>query len=741
MIKTVSINLGGLVFQVNEDAFATLQSYMHDLKAYYKHEEGGDEIVSDIESRFAELFSESLYSTGREVISDDDVLSVINLMGKPQEFDSEEDRSSFEDEKEFDSSESKEAERKLFRDKDGAVISGVCSGLSSYLGIADPIWIRLLFIVIVLFGGSGILIYLVAWLIIPEAKTASDKLRMQGKPVNITNLESRIKGEMYDAGNSFKEFVHGEKSSGGNALAKIVNGIGRVFGFCLKAVWIFAKVILAIIAFSLILALGAALIAIVAASFAGIPWASANIISDTWMTITGSLGLIFLVGIPVLALMYIPIRMFSNYRVKNNRVFFIAAGLWLSGIIMTSVTANTVKNYFSEGETVSSEEYITGIESDTLILQLNKNFDDGALSSRNFYRKGLVIMEFDEWTKSWLDLDIRQSVDEGIYLEKTMYASGKNSDIARENASAIDYSYLLDGNKVTFDPAFQFGKGKKWREQTVSLNLYVPEGTTLIIENELGQILDDVPNSMNLDAHYIAGSDWIMSGKKLVPADSSWTVDKIYSNVSSLREMEVSDFDEIDISGAFDIEISQSDHYKVLMSNAIDEDLVDFQIEGDKLNISWGKNYKIFQKLKRWQDPKIFIELPELRNLSVSGASDCNIKYFEQNSMKISIKGASDLEADLFTEQLDCYVAGASEIELVGQATDVKFKLIGASEIDAAELEMESLSIEMAGASEVDVHVSKEINGKLSGASTLNYIGEPTINVKSSGASEVVNRN
>ena len=741
MIKTVSINLGGLVFQVNEDAYTTLQSYIADLKAYYKDEEGGDEIVSDIESRFAEIFSERLYANVREVITNEDVIDVIGVMGRPQEFDNEEDRERATNQHQSTASNEDGVERKLFRDKDNAVISGVCSGLSNYLGIADPIWMRLIFILIVILGGSGILIYLIAWLIIPEAKTASDKLRMHGKPVNISNLEGRIKDEMYQAGSNFRDFVQGDKPNGNNALSRGVNGIGRIFGVFLTMLWALAKVILAIVAFSLIVALGAAFIGMIVALFAGIPWASANIISDVWMTVTGSLGMIFLIGIPILALMYIPIRMFSNYRIKNNRLLFIAAGLWLAGLLMSTVTASTISSYFSEGETVSSEEYITGLNVDTLVLQINEDYDDGKLSSRNFHRKGLLRMEFDDWTKSWLDLDIRESADDGIYIEKTLFASGKNSKTALANAQAIDYNYQLNGNVITFDPAFKFGKNKKWREQSVSLNLFVPEGTVLKLENKMGQILDDVPNSLNLDAHYIAGSHWRMTDKRLIPADSSWTLDKIYSNVSSLSEMNISDFDELDVKGAFEIEISQSDSYKVLLSDAIEEDLVDFRMEGDKLRISWGKDHKIFQKLNRWKDPKIFIEMPALQELSISGATDCKIKEFNQNTMKFDLRGASELEASVDIEQLDAYLAGASYMELEGEVQSADFKLVGASEIDAEELEIAELEVDMAGASKTDVNVVSEIRGKLVGASSLYYTGDPNIDVKSLGASEVVNDN
>ena len=232
MIKTVSINLGGIVFQIDEDAFDALRTYLDSVTQYYKYQEGRDDIVSDIESRFAEIFSESLHTSGFDVISMGNVEEVISIMGRPEDFDGEGDR--FEAEEESTSSRRRTARGKvLYRDKERSVLAGVSSGLSAYWGIDDPLWIRIAFIAGTLFSGGTLapIIYIILWIVVPPAKTSAQQLEMQGEPVNLSNLEKKIQSEISDAGEKFTEFANGEARSG---LRSIVNGIGKVFGAVAK---------------------------------------------------------------------------------------------------------------------------------------------------------------------------------------------------------------------------------------------------------------------------------------------------------------------------------------------------------------------------------------------------------------------------------------------------------------------------------------------------------------------------
>jgi len=177
MNKTISINISGFVFNIEEQAYETLNTYLNRIRSNFKNEEERDEIMADIESRIAELFQEKITSS-KQVIIPNDISEVIEILGHPEDFQSEED---FEQESDFQNNtdnnndeKQKETTKRLFRDPDNASIGGVCSGLGHYLNL-DVVIVRIIFVILFVVGGSGFLIYLILLFVIPEAKTTTDK--------------------------------------------------------------------------------------------------------------------------------------------------------------------------------------------------------------------------------------------------------------------------------------------------------------------------------------------------------------------------------------------------------------------------------------------------------------------------------------------------------------------------------------------------------------------------------------
>ena len=190
MKKTFNINLGGIVFHIDEDAYELLDNYLSNLRIHFNKEEDAEEIVHDMELRISELFSERL-NDRKQVITLKDVEEIIAQMGKPEEFSEE----TTHDTNEYNSTNEKKGIKRLFRDPDNKVIGGVCSGIAAYLGW-DVTLLRIILIVVslpffadglVLFNGVFIT-YIIAWIIIPEANTATEKLSMKGMKVNVENI-------------------------------------------------------------------------------------------------------------------------------------------------------------------------------------------------------------------------------------------------------------------------------------------------------------------------------------------------------------------------------------------------------------------------------------------------------------------------------------------------------------------------------------------------------------------------
>ena len=191
MNKTVNINLAGTFFHIDENAFGKLQRYLSAIKRSLTEPQGSDEIMRDIEARISELFSEKI-ETNAQVISIKELDEVISVMGQPEDYSVDEEL--FEEESQaYSRPRTTASYKQLYRDIDNKFVSGVSSGLGHYLKI-DAIWVRLIWILLTfLTSGIAIPIYILFWILVPAAVTTSEKLKMMGEPINISNIEKKFK--------------------------------------------------------------------------------------------------------------------------------------------------------------------------------------------------------------------------------------------------------------------------------------------------------------------------------------------------------------------------------------------------------------------------------------------------------------------------------------------------------------------------------------------------------------------
>jgi phage shock protein PspC (stress-responsive transcriptional regulator) len=183
MKVTVNINLGGYPFNMDEDAYERLRQYMKSLEKEFSGESSASEIMSDIEVRIAELFRMRL-NAYKQVITMKDIEEVMAILGSPEVISGGEAT----DER------PPRSQRRIYRDPDRRVFGGVCAGISAWLDW-DPLIMRIIFAVLVLPGGFGLGLYLILWIVLPEAKTTAQKLEMRGNPVNIENIKESVKQE------------------------------------------------------------------------------------------------------------------------------------------------------------------------------------------------------------------------------------------------------------------------------------------------------------------------------------------------------------------------------------------------------------------------------------------------------------------------------------------------------------------------------------------------------------------
>lgn len=193
---TVNANIGGYAFHIDEDAYHELRDYLRSLELHFAGEEGASEIMADIESRISELFRNRL-GIYRQVVNIDDVREVMTTMGGPTDFGeqaSDEEKKRRPDEK----------GRRMYRDPEGRMIGGVCSGMAAFWQI-DPFILRIIFLVLLLAGGLSIFLYVILWIVLPEARTTAEKIEMRGEPVNIDNITESVKKEFDRMKKNFKK--------------------------------------------------------------------------------------------------------------------------------------------------------------------------------------------------------------------------------------------------------------------------------------------------------------------------------------------------------------------------------------------------------------------------------------------------------------------------------------------------------------------------------------------------------
>ena len=336
MKKTLTINLNNTVFHIDDDAYELLQSYLAEVSHHFKSEAEKADIMSDIEARIAELFSEKM-DKQKNVITIDDVDTVITIMGKPSQFVDDEEEEA-QQEAQADTAK-KKTHKKYYRDTDNQLLSGVSAGLAAYLNW-DVALVRIIFVVLAFVtSGTFVLIYLLMWLIVPKAETTAQKLEMHGEDVNIET----IKNKMVDA----KEYLESDKfKQTATATGSKIWEVLRIF---LKILLTITMAIVSIIGVILIAALIIALIL-----FLLEPDAITSI-SPQFFAIFGEtspdkvlillLALLLIIGCPIFALIYWTTRIISNKKKSgSSSALWIAGILWLAGIFMFIGTgAETVK--------------------------------------------------------------------------------------------------------------------------------------------------------------------------------------------------------------------------------------------------------------------------------------------------------------------------------------------------------------------------------------------------------------
>lgn len=491
MNKTVNINLAGTSFYIDEDAYGKLSRYLAAIRKSLKETEGSEEIMQDIEARIAELFSEKTGLSSR-VVTLTELDEVIAVMGQPEDY--EVDDEIFEDvppSSKHQRSQPSAMHRQLFRDVDNKYIGGVSSGLGHYLGI-DAIWIRLLWVLLVLAGmGSPILIYILLWILVPAALTTSDKLKMMGEPINISNIERKFKEGFDNVADRVKSVdydKYGNKIKTGTS--QFFDSLGEVIITLFKDFAKLIGVVIIIVSLITLISLVIGFFTVGSMGFWGNnEWAEHIAMVDTtnapiWLW---ALLIVFAVGIPFFALFVLGLKLLiTNLKSTSPTVKIVLIVVWALSIIGLAVLGiKQATEIAYDGNYIQEQEL--GIRpTDTLRIEMRSDTQFSHQIGRN---SGLEIKYTRDDTRVIYSKDIRIEIKPSkeqtgrIIIEKT--AGGNTILNAKKRAEAIEYHYSFDGNNLMLDGFFITDPANKFRDQQVEITVYVPEGTTVFSDKSV----------------------------------------------------------------------------------------------------------------------------------------------------------------------------------------------------------------------------------------------------------------
>ena len=542
MNKTLSIGLAGFSFTIEEHAYIKLSDYLSALRSSLDATEA-DEVMHDIEIRIVEILREQMAK--REVVNDEDVEKVIAQIGKPEVIE-EQEQAYFSEKTEKPRAFS--GQKQLFRDPEGKILGGVSGGLGHYFGI-DKVWVRLIFIILIFAKGFGLLLYPILWLVIPVANSASDFLKMKGKPANFDNLKNES--------NKIVQFANESTQRVGQLYQEnkhYVADAGNGFATFLRVVF---GGIFALLAFGFIIGTFALFGLFGNPSFPGTSMFNFLFDEGGMNTVLIVISILTFL-IPAIIFTLISIKLFSpKTKLRNfGYVIGILTLLWIG--LATFFGVSFAKNkMIYQGHKEETEEIAINTTSDSIILDQKQ-----VVIPANFtpYNDDIFSDKKTVYDEDYPDVEIIRKDD-----VKTPYLIIKKSADGYNKPLNMIAPVEVQGNKIFLPNYISYPYAQRFRDYRVNYELVVP--TKMVVldpkdkvntygDNEKDD--DDNDSEVNIENGKINingtsieynsndADSVIINGKKYPKATADSIIKKDLKNIKELKDMK--DLKNLDIS-------------------------------------------------------------------------------------------------------------------------------------------------------------------------------------------------
>lgn len=632
--------------------------------------------------------------------------------------------------------------KKLYRDTDTGKIGGVSSGLAAYFRV-DVVLIRILFIVGLFAGGFAFPLYIILWILLPEAKTASDKLRMRGDAVTLSALDNNLRNNPYAAGSDASPT---NNRPVGTFLEDFFTNIQPLINFLGSSIRVIAGGVLVLTGFGLLLAITITLgvsLGMIPASTNNFelgplqPFILFNDISP-WAVFSFYL----LTAIPALAMLLSGLGLLLRRTILNRTASLTLLGLWLLGVVGSSVAGTRIGREFQREEEITQTVPLNGLTRPTLVLERRQLDND-----------------------QWVDLDII-GIDSAQTprLERIISAKGSSDSLARRTAltSTVHTVRVLNDSTLSVDDHFTFQPTARFRDQEMQLRLLMPRGRNFRMTETFADWLSDedyvngrppihpenfvfrmrgnkvecvncTDTDLRGNADTDENSDDYNAGREDSDIDINLNFDGAEefstdesSYGSERQSFDETDFDHVSVVGPYRVVVRQGSSYSVRAAGS-GRALRDIKIErsGSELTIR-PRNRDLFDsKRGSTEEVLLTIETPELNDLELVGGTRAQVSGFNSGDLRVQQAGGSQLRFQGDLKELRLELAGGCRAALRGSADNLRVEGTGGCDVAGADFTARRADVDAIGGCKVRLRVTEELDADAVGASVVEYSGKP----------------
>lgn len=510
MKKTVKITIQGFSYHLDEDAYLALNDYLQAIGRQFASAEESKEVLDEVEGRIAEIFTDWL-NEQKQVINLNDIHRLITIIGKPKDFITEEEQT----QRENTTSQERPLHGKIFRDKDDAVFGGVCSGLASYFNF-DAVLIRVLFVVLVLFFGLSLWVYIILWIVIPPAVTPEQRMEMKSRKYQSGKWKQKVSSEFED----IKTDPAYQGAS--NAASSIGKGLTEILHFVFRFIAVILGIGILLGGISLMIGFISAFVFAEPLSLSFFPHTDGMRSFVELFVRPGSLTLLtitsfLVVMLPIAGLIYLGLKLLLRFRTQSRTLLAVGITTWiLSLLILIGTSLYEVKNYSFSQESDGA----VAIEQTPEVLYIKKKeIPNSRIMRYDFFDADIEFVKSDKYPERifWqVDTDITKAKDNSFSIawEKTIRGYDLNSTADRN--ARVEFEWEMHGDTL-FLPAYYYTEQlPPYRITEYDINIEIPETQIIYIEEGVESQLDYLYTKDYVSRYNMGGKYWQMQKDGLI---------------------------------------------------------------------------------------------------------------------------------------------------------------------------------------------------------------------------------